>query len=215
MSKTTIDSIVSTRLIPVVTIKSVDQAAPLAEALISAGQRTVEVTLRTAESLKALEKMASFSELLIGVGSVKNANDLSNAISAGAQFAVSPGYSDEIAAKAKEMEFTYIPGISTPTEIMQALSHDLSVLKFFPAEICGGVKGVQSLSAPFPGVTFIPTGGINTANAGSYLAVKSVIAVGGSWMVASDLLDEGKYVEITRLTRATISEFNPVEGNTK
>lgn len=215
MSKVAIDLIVSTRLIPVITIKSVSHAAPLAEALIGAGQTSVEVTLRTPESLEALELMAGYSELLVGVGSVKNTTDLSNAVSAGAQFAISPGFSDAIAVKAKELTITYIPGVVTPTEVMQALSYDLSILKFFPAEISGGVKGIQALSAPFPNVSFIPTGGINATNAGSYLAVKSVIAVGGSWMVANDLLDEGKFAEITSLTRAAIAEFNPVGGKTQ
>ena len=212
MSKIAIDFIVSTRLIPVITIKSASHAAPLVEALLTAGQTSVEVTLRTPESLKALEEMAGYSELLVGVGSVKNPIDLSDAVSAGAQFAVSPGFSSAIALRAKELEITYIPGVATPTEIMQALSHDLNILKFFPAEIFGGVKGVQALSAPFPSVSFIPTGGINAANAGSYLAIKSVIAVGGSWMVASDLLDEGKFAEITSLTRAAIAEFNSGGG---
>lgn len=212
MSKIEIDLITSTRLIPVITINSVSHAAPLAEALINAGQTTVEVTLRTPESLKALEEMARFAELLIGVGSVKNATDLSNAVNAGAQFAVSPGYSDAIADKATDLDITYVPGISTATEIMQALAHDLKVLKFFPAETSGGVKSVQALSAPFPGVSFIPTGGINSANALSYLAIKSVIAVGGSWMVASNLLDEGNFGEITRLTRDAITQFQSVGG---
>ncbi len=213
MSKIEIDLITSTRLIPVITINSVSHAAPLAEALISAGQTTVEVTLRTPESLKALEEMARFAELLIGVGSVKNATDLSNAVNAGAQFAVSPGYSDAIADKATDLDITYVPGISTATEIMQALAHDLKVLKFFPAETSGGVKGVQALSAPFPGLSFIPTGGINVTNAPSYLAINSVIAVGGSWMVTSKLLDEGNFNEITRLTREAITGFQSVGGN--
>src|SRR5487761_2263539 len=127
MSKIEIDLITSTRLIPVITINSVKHAAPLAEALINAGQTTVEVTLRTPESLSALEEMAGVTELLIGVGSVKNATDLNNAVNAGAQFAVSPGYSDAIADKATDLDITYIPGISTATEIMQALAHDLKV----------------------------------------------------------------------------------------
>lgn len=215
MSKIEIDLITSTSLIPVITINSISHAAPLAEALISAGQTTVEVTLRTPESLKALEEMARFTELLIGVGSVKNAADLSNAVNAGAQFAVSPGYSDAIADKAADLDITYVPGISTATEIMQALAHDLKVLKFFPAETSGGVKSVQALSAPFPGVSFIPTGGINSANALSYLAIKSVIAVGGSWMVASNLLEDGNFAEITRLTRDAIAEFQSVGGKTQ
>lgn len=215
MSKIEIDLITSTRLIPVVTINSVSHAGPLAEALISAGQTTVEVTLRTPESLKALEEMARFVELLIGVGSVKNATDLSNAVNAGAQFAVSPGYSDAIADKATDLDITYVPGISTATEIMQALAHDLKVLKFFPAETSGGMKSVQALSAPFPGISFIPTGGINSANALSYLAIKSVIAVGGSWMVASNLLEDGNFAEITRLTRDAITEFQSVGGKTQ
>ncbi len=213
MSKIEINLLTSTRLIPVITINSVSHAAPLAEALINAGQTTVEVTLRTPESLSALAEMARFSELLIGVGSVKNATDLSNAVNAGAQFAISPGYSDAIADKATDLDITYVPGISTATEIMQALAHDLKVLKFFPAETSGGVKSVQALSAPFPGVTFIPTGGINATNALSYLAIKSVIAVGGSWMVTSKLLDEGNFNEITRLTREAITEFQSFGGN--
>lgn len=212
MSKIEIDLIASTRLIPVITINSLSHAAPLAEALINAGQTTVEVTLRTPESLKALEEMAKFSELLIGVGSVKNAADLSNAVNAGAQFAVSPGYSDAIADKASALDISYVPGISTATEIMQALAHDLNVLKFFPAETSGGVKSVQALSAPFPGVSFIPTGGINSTNALTYLALKSVLAVGGSWMVTSNLLDEGNFKEITRLTREAIAEFQSAGG---
>jgi 2-dehydro-3-deoxyphosphogluconate aldolase/(4S)-4-hydroxy-2-oxoglutarate aldolase len=184
------------RLIPVLTINDLSHVAPLAEALIESGIKNVEVTLRTSVSLKALAAFALYEGLITGVGSVKSVEDLKSAIDVGAQFAVSPGFQEEIGEFAKEKEVLYLPGVATATEIMVALSCGFNLLKFFPAEQLGGLKMLNALSPVFPSVRFIPTGGINAANAKDYLLHKSVAAVGGSWMFNSSLLENQNFKEL-------------------
>ncbi len=184
---TSVSEIAPQRIVPVLTIKSLDHVESIAAAVIKSGIKNIEVTLRTDVSLEALKKFSNYSELIVGVGSVKNEDDLSRAVDAGAVFAVSPGYMEEIGNLARELNVFYLPGVATPTEIMCAYSDGFEVLKFFPAEQLGGISTLNALAPVFPKVRFIPTGGINGKNVNDYLAKPYIAAVGGSWMFGGDL----------------------------
>lgn len=187
LTVTSVSEIAPLRIIPVLTIKNVDHVEAIAAAVIKSGIKNIEVTLRTDVSLEALKKFASYSELVVGVGSVKNKDDLSRAVDAGAIFAVSPGYMQDIGKLARELNVFYLPGVATPTEIMCAYSDGFEVLKFFPAEQLGGISTLSALAPVFPTVRFIPTGGINGKNVNDYLAKPFIASVGGSWMFGGDL----------------------------
>jgi len=199
-----IELIAAKRIIPVVAIGKSAMAAELATALVEGGLPIAEVTLRTPESLEALSIMASNKDLVVGVGSLRSGEDLKKAIDAGAQFAVSAGFSPSVASEAHKHGIQYFPGASTPTEILQAISEGFTTLKFFPAETLGGVKALTAIAAPFPGIRFVPTGGISAANAPDYLSLASVVAVGGSWMVAQKLIDAGEFETIISLTQEAV-----------
>lgn len=188
------------KIVPVIAISDSSKADGLATALINAGLPIAEVTLRTPSSLESLKTIASHKEILTGAGSLKNVKDLESAMKAGAQFAVSAGFSPEIAAESIKVGIPYFPGVATPTEILQAINAGITTLKFFPAETLGGVSALKAMSAPFPGIRFMPTGGINLANMNDYLSFSAVVAVGGSWMVPQKLIDAGEFAEIERLT---------------
>lgn len=193
---TTINQIAPLRIIPVLTINDVKHVDAIATAFLECGVQNVEVTLRTDVSLAAIEAFAKYPNLVVGVGSVKNTNDLSRAVEAGASFAVSPGYIKEIGELAKKLNVFYLPGVATSTEIMRALSDGFNLLKFFPAEQLGGVQMLKAIAPVFPSVRFIPTGGINGENISAYLAHPSVVAVGGSWMLGNtvDLNDKAAVI---------------------
>jgi 2-dehydro-3-deoxyphosphogluconate aldolase/(4S)-4-hydroxy-2-oxoglutarate aldolase len=189
------------KIVPVIAISDASKASGLADALISAGLPIAEVTLRTPSSLESLREIASRTEILTGAGSLRNESDLNKAIDAGAQFAVSAGFSSVIAKEAAKLNIPYFPGVATPTEILQAIDAGITTLKFFPAETLGGIAALKAMSAPFPGINFMPTGGINIENMNNYLAYGPVMAVGGSWMVAQKLIDGGEFTEIEKLTK--------------
>ena len=199
-----IELIKSLRIVPVVAISDASKAEDLANALVAAGLPIAEITLRTPASLEALKIAANNKDLHVGVGSLRNGEDLKKAIDAGATFAVSAGFSPSVAAEANKQGIPYFPGVSTPTEMLQAMNEGITTLKFFPAETLGGVNALKAMSAPFPGITFMPTGGITAANARQYLELPSVVAVGGSWMVAQKLIDAGDFDEIISLTKEAV-----------
>ena len=199
-----IELIKSLRIVPVVAISDASKAEDLANALVAAGLPIAEITLRTPASLEALKIAANNKDLHAGVGSLRNGEDLKKAIDAGATFAVSAGFSPSVAAEANKQGIPYFPGVSTPTEMLQAINEGITTLKFFPAETLGGVNALKAMSAPFPGITFMPTGGITAANARQYLELPSVVAVGGSWMVAQKLIDAGDFDEIISLTKEAV-----------
>lgn len=204
-----ISEIAPKRIIPVLTIKSLDHVDAIASAVIESGINNIEVTLRTDISLRALEKFTKYSEIVVGVGSVKNEDDLRRAADAGAVFAVSPGYLTEIGKAAQDLKIFYLPGVATPTEIMSALADGYSLLKFFPAEQLGGLSTLSALSPVFPQVKFIPTGGINGKNVNDYLVKPFVAAVGGSWMFAGDLeMNNSASVEQAVLAAVRQISFN-------
>ena len=199
-----IELIKSLRIVPVVAISDASKAEDLANALVAAGLPIAEITLRTPASLEALKIAANNKDLHVGVGSLRNGEDLKKAIDAGATFAVSAGFSPSVAIEAARLGIPYFPGVATPTEMLQAINEGISTLKFFPAETMGGVNALKAMTAPFPGISFMPTGGITAANARQYLELPSVVAVGGSWMVAQKLIDAGDFDEIISLTKEAV-----------
>ncbi len=202
---TTIEFLLSlTKIIPVLVIDDSRHAVRLGETLVNAGLPVAEVTLRTPDSWQALEKMLNVEGLEVGVGSVKGANDIIRAKELGVSFAVSPGFTDEIGQAANATGLTLFPGVSTPSEVMSALAAGFKVLKWFPAESLGGISTLKAISAPFPSIKFIPTGGINASNANDYLAVDCVAAVGGSWMVSRENLKREKFDDIKQETIAAL-----------
>lgn len=181
------------RVVPVVVIRELSDALPTLAALRDGGIPVAEITFRTACAADAIrEGTKAFPDMTIGAGTVINAEQAKTAIAAGARFIVSPGLSDEVAAVCHEAEIPYLPGCVTPTEIMHALSLGLTVLKFFPANVYGGLSALKALSAPFPQVKFLPTGGVSLDNIREYLAFDKVAAIGGSFMMKGDIRENCK-----------------------
>ena len=201
----TIEEILSlTKIVPVIVIDDSRHAIRLGETLVEAGLPVAEVTLRTPDSWQAIENMLKVDGLEVGVGSVKRKADIVRAKDLGASFAVSPGFTNEVGLAAQDLGLTLFPGVSTPSEIMSASAAGFSVLKWFPAESLGGINTLKAISAPFPSLKFIPTGGINAKNANDYLAVDCVAAIGGSWMVSRENLKLEKFEEIKNETIAAL-----------
>jgi len=193
-------------IVPVVKIEKAEDALPLGRALINGDLPIVEITFRTSaaeESIKTLTK--ELPDLLIGAGTVLTIEQVKRAVSAGAQFIVSPGFNPKVVDYCVENNILIIPGLNNPTQIEMALERGIEVVKFFPAEASGGLPLLESMSAPYSGIKFIPTGGINLNNLTSYLSNQKVHACGGSWMVKDNLISSGNFNEITRLTQEAVS----------
>lgn len=190
------------RVVPVVTLEKAEFAVPLAKAILSGGLISAEITLRTREALEGIGRIASeVPELCVGAGTVLNASMAKDAVSAGAKFLVSPGLNRNIVRFCRKRQVPLYPGAMTPTEIMCALELGLDQIKFFPAEISGGVAMLKSFAAPFQAVQFIPTGGIHLANLQSYLALSNVMACGGTWLCPQELCEKGDFDGIARLCK--------------
>ena len=186
------------KVIPVFVIKDIDDTIPTMQALIDGGINCAEITFRTACAEDAI-KLASqtFPDMNVGAGTVINGEQCKKAIKAGAKFIVSPGLSVEVAKICKSKKIPYFPGCVTPTEIMQAIALGLEVVKFFPANVYGGLKALKSLAAPFPQIKFIPTGGVDLTNLTEFISFEKVYAVGGSFMMKGDITENCK--EINKL----------------
>jgi 2-dehydro-3-deoxyphosphogluconate aldolase/(4S)-4-hydroxy-2-oxoglutarate aldolase len=190
-------------VIPVITLDEAEFALPLAEALVTGGLPVLEITLRTPHALAAITAIKrEFPEAIVGAGTVISRTQFQQALDAGAEFIVSPGFTPELLACAKSTAIPLLPGVNTPSEIMQLLSHGITAMKFFPAEAAGGVAMLKAIGAPLPQARFCPTGGITTQNAGEYLALPNVECVGGSWMVTKALVNDRRWDEIRSLARA-------------
>lgn len=176
------------RLVPVLALNDPDTGAWLADQLVDGGLPIVEVTFRTERAAEVLAAMAHNSGLTVGAGTVTTASQVHIAREAGARFVVSPGLSEEVVRACRDIDLPVIPGVATATEIMAALELGLRTLKFFPAERLGGVAMLSALAPVFPDVSFVPTGGITAANAREYLDLRSVLAIGGSWMFDKECL---------------------------
>ncbi len=181
-------------LVPVIKIDRVEDAVPLAEALAGGGLPVAEITFRTAAARDAIRDIATrLPNMLVGAGTVMTLEQAEQAVDAGARFVVSPGFDPAIVDWCLARDIAVTPGAATPTEVMMARAKGLKVLKFFPAEELGGVRMLKAFSGPFGGLKFVPTGGISAANAGDYLRLPNVLAVGGSWMASAALIAAGRF----------------------
>lgn len=193
------------RVVPVVVIDDPDVAAPLAQALESAGITTAEVTLRTDAALETIRAMVAGSTLVVGAGTVRTAAEVDAVVDAGAAYVVSPGFSRQVVERCQERGIAVLPGIATATEAMAAAELGVRMVKFFPAEANGGVRSLSALAAALPGTTFVPTGGISVSSLSSYLEHPAVAACGGSWMVAPQLLAARAFDEVRRLSADAVA----------
>jgi 2-dehydro-3-deoxyphosphogluconate aldolase/(4S)-4-hydroxy-2-oxoglutarate aldolase len=193
-------------VIPVIVIDSVDDAVPLARALVEGGVRVLEVTLRTPAALACMEAMArAVPEAIVGAGTVRTAADARAARDAGCAFAVSPGYTREVAQACREAGLPLLPGVATASEVMAASADGHSFLKFFPAVAAGGIAMLKALAGPFPDVVFCPTGGITLQTAPQFLALPNVKVCGGSWLTPAEALSARDWSRIARLAREAAS----------
>ncbi len=188
-----IDAFGAIGFIPVVVIDAAARAAPLAEALMSGGINSVEITLRTPAALAALEVMAAYDGLLAGAGTLLEPHQVAQAADAGARFAVSPGFDPELQDACLAQSLPFLPGAATATEIQRVLRAGVRTCKFFPAESCGGLPALTALADPFPAMRFVATGGISPSNAAGYLRFPPVHAVAGTWLAPRALISEGRW----------------------
>ena len=201
------------KLIPVAVIDNADNAVPLGNILFDAGLPIIEVTFRTEDAVKSIKRLTKLlPELLVGAGTVLKVNQVNNAVKAGAQFIVTPGFNPKVVDYCIQEKVPIIPGVNTPTMVEWALDKGLKLLKFFPAGLSGGPKMLRSLAGPYPDVRFVPTGGINNDSLINYLKLPNVIACGGSWIVKKDLISSGQFDKIKELTKTAISLINSEIG---
>lgn len=201
----TLAALSEARLVPVVVLDDAAHADALAGALVAGGLPVAEVTFRTAAAADSIRAMADRGDILVGAGTVLTAAQVDQAVAAGASYVVSPGLSRAVVERCQEHGVLALPGAVTATEIQAALELGLTTVKFFPAGTSGGAPAIAALAAPFGQVQFVPTGGIGPKNLHEYLAVRSVVAVGGSWMVPRDLVAAGDFDGITRLTADAVA----------
>ncbi|WP_404306861.1 bifunctional 4-hydroxy-2-oxoglutarate aldolase/2-dehydro-3-deoxy-phosphogluconate aldolase [Neorhodopirellula lusitana] len=201
----TFDQLAALKIIPVVAINTVNHASPLADALEAGGLPVAEITLRTDAGVKAIEALAARGNFAVGAGTVHSVKQAQQVADAGATFVVSPGFNPKTVQWCLDHDMPVYPGVSSPTDLEMALEFGLQVVKFFPAEQIGGVPMLKALQGPYADMRFIPTGGISIANLNDYLALPSVVACGGSWMVKSDLINQGRFDEVQRLTAEAVS----------
>jgi 2-dehydro-3-deoxyphosphogluconate aldolase/(4S)-4-hydroxy-2-oxoglutarate aldolase len=197
-------------VIPVLTIERLEDAVPLAKALIAGGVRVLEVTLRTPVAIPAAQAIiANVPEAVVGIGTILNADDLARAEAVGAVFGISPGATPDLLKAATASALPFAPGIATASDLMQALAHGFELVKFFPAEPSGGIKALRALAGPFPDARFCPTGGIGEANAVAWLAEPNVFAVGGSWLCPAADISSGNWAGITAICNRTMKLLKP------
>ena len=189
-------------VIPVIVLQRLQDAVPLAEALLAGGVKVLEVTMRTPVALQCIEAIAkALPEAVVGAGTIRSAADAQAALDAGSRFAVSPGYTAEVGAACRRIGLPLLPGVATASEVMAAQADGLSFLKFFPAMQAGGIPMLKALGGPFPDVVFCPTGGISLETAPQFLALPNVKVCGGSWLTPADAVAAGDWARITRLAR--------------
>lgn len=192
-------------IVPVLVINKVEEALPIAEALLAANVKVLEVTLRTPAALDVISIIAKeLPEAIIGSGTVTNRQQLQQSYDAGAKFAISPGLTKDLLQAGNEGNIALIPGISSISELMDGADYGYDHLKFFPAEASGGVNAIKSIGGPFPDIRFCPTGGINLKNVRDYLALPNVVCCGGSWLVSSDIVRDKNWSQITMLANQAL-----------
>lgn len=192
--------IAETSVMPVMVVEKVEDAVPLAHALVEGGIRVLEITLRTAAGLDAVRAIrAAVPDAIVGVGTIATPAQLEASIAAGAQFGVSPGSTPKLLQAVADSKLPFLPGVATMSEVMQAMELGFTVQKFFPAVQAGGVKMLDAFRGPFPQVSFCPTGGINAQNAPEFFKLPNVVCVGGSWLTPKELVAGCNWAEIKRL----------------
>jgi 2-dehydro-3-deoxyphosphogluconate aldolase / (4S)-4-hydroxy-2-oxoglutarate aldolase len=197
-------------VIPVLTIERLEDAVPLARALVAGGVRVLEVTLRTPVAIEAANAIIeNVPDAVVGIGTILNADDLARAEALGASFGISPGATPDLLKAAAASGLPFAPGIATASELMQALAHGFNLVKFFPAEQSGGIKAIRALAGPFPDVRFCPTGGVGEANAAAWLAEPNVVAVGGSWLCPAADIRSGNWEGITAMCELAMKLLKP------
>ena len=193
-------------IVPVIALNNVEDAAPLAKALIDGGLPCAEVTFRTEAAEESIRIMAEqFPEMLVGAGTVLTTEQVDRAVDAGAKFIVSPGLNPKVVSYCVEKEIPVTPGCSNPSDVETAIELGLEVVKFFPAEAAGGLNMIKAMAGPYTKMKFMPTGGITAKNLTSYLDFNKIIACGGSWMVSNDMIQKKDWTAITALTQEAIS----------
>jgi 2-dehydro-3-deoxyphosphogluconate aldolase/(4S)-4-hydroxy-2-oxoglutarate aldolase len=194
-------------IVPVIKIDDVEKALPLAKALAAGGIPCAEITFRTAQGEEAIRRIhQGLPEILLGAGTVLTTDQVDRAIDAGARFIVSPGLNPKVVAHCIKRGIPVTPGCANPSDIEAALEFGLEVVKFFPAEPAGGLSYIKAVAAPYPNLKFMPTGGINAANIGAYMAYEKIHACGGSWMVGADLINAGDFNSITALCKEAMQK---------
>lgn len=212
MSNTT-EMLRKTGVIPVVVLNDAKDAAPLAKALCDGGLPCAEVTFRTDAAEESIAIMTrDYPDMFVGAGTVLTTEQVDRATAAGAKFIVSPGFDPEIVDYCLSKDIPVFPGCVTPSEVAQAVKRGLKVVKFFPAEQFGGVATIKALAAPYTDIQFMPTGGVNAKNLGSYLSFGKILACGGSWMVKGDLVKAGDFDKIRELTREAAALVKEIRG---
>lgn len=193
-------------VVPVIVIERIEDAVPLAKALIAGGVRVLEVTLRTACALDAIKKIIQeVPEAVVGAGTVTSVEQLKEVIEAGVEFVITPGITDSILKAAVQCSVPVIPGIATISELLTAQEYGLTALKFFPAEINGGVAALKAFAGPCGYMKFCPTGGVNPKNYNDYLALSNVLCVGGTWFIPTDAIAAGDFAKITQLAKEAVA----------
>lgn len=192
-------------VVPVLVIKDLQHAVPLAKALMAGGINVLEVTLRTPVAVEAIARIAQeVPDAIVGAGTITNQQQLEEVTQAGAKFAISPGMTRELLEAGNNGPIPLIPGISSTSDLMKGLDQGYTHFKFFPAESSGGVKAIKSISGPFPDVVFCPTGGITPQTYNNYLVVPNVRCVGGSWLAPDEAMESGDWDKITQLAKAAV-----------
>jgi 2-dehydro-3-deoxyphosphogluconate aldolase/(4S)-4-hydroxy-2-oxoglutarate aldolase len=200
-----LDSVLARRVIPVVTLYDPDSADGVAAALLRGGLPVAEITFRSDAAEQAIATISSRSDVRVGAGTIVDPELVDRAVAAGATFIVTPGFSPPVVERCLEIGIPVIPGVGGATDIMSALTYGLTVLKLFPADALGGPKTVKALSAPFPTVRFVPTGGVTAATAPDYLAIDSVAAVGGSWITPPKVVANREFKEVEGLAADAVA----------
>lgn len=203
--ETILEELEKKRIIPVVVLRNIADAKPLAQALCDGGLACAEVTFRTETAADCIRIMSEeFPDMLVGAGTVLTASQADQAMKAGAKFIVSPGLNPTVVKHCIKKKYPVIPGVNNPSDIEAALSFGLTFLKFFPAEASGGLEMIKALSGPYPQVRFMPTGGVTPENVHTYLAFDKVVACGGTWMVRDDLIKLQNFEKIKQLTEEAL-----------
>lgn len=193
-------------MIPVLVIKRIEDAVPLAKALVEGGLPVLEITLRTPVALEAIRAIrAACPDAVVGAGTLRRVEDVQATIDAGSVFGVSPGSPSALIAAVKAAGLPFLPGCATPTEAMNLADQGFEVLKFFPAEAAGGVPMLKSMAGPLPDIKICPTGGVTPQNARTYLTLPNIVTVGGSWVAPDKLIAEGDFAGITRLAKESVA----------